>query len=295
MENKINISLFNKITIFFFLCWICHFYIYKSTIKKSLEENCNDCRNCYERNYRLLAQYKKDYSSALCLKEEMPMNGFPKKKDTINEKNISEKKKQPNKFPLEFAGGLRQALKDKSCTFETKKYSHLEKKIFKELDYTDFLKNNKTISTKVYKKIISKKYGLRIVLPVLFFLFLLIIFILECAMGSLGKTSLLYVLGLNNKYLTSLSTEEPWTLIIELMKKLGGFFKHSTPSASGASRVCQLCETAKEVSDICILGQFFRILIYFLPFIILSITLISGIIFYHKKVKKYEKIKFSKR
>ncbi|KAI4841548.1 fam-l protein [Plasmodium brasilianum] len=40
---------------------------------------------------------------------------------------------------------------------------------------------------------------------------------------------------------------------------------------------------------------FFGIFIYLLPFILFGVTLILKVVYYHKKVKKYEKIKFRKR
>ncbi|KAI4838041.1 fam-l protein [Plasmodium brasilianum] len=296
MKQKINILLFIKFTTFILLCCICHFYIHVSTLKLLLEENCNNCKKFPARNYRLLSKYKKNCdSNALCLKEELPTKGFSPPNDiSTNKKDKLEKNKKKNGCSSMIVGDYKPDVKNKTCIFETKEYSNLEKKIFKELDYTNFLKNNRTISNKVYRKLICKKYGLRIILPVLFFLFLLIIFILEVALGYVGKTSLLYVLGLNKVNLTSLSSQEPWKYIIEALKKTD-FLKHAIETGVSPQRVCELCSSAKEVSDICILGQFFRILIYFVPFIIMSITIISRIIYYHKKVKKYEKIKLRKR
>ncbi|KAI4834040.1 uncharacterized protein MKS88_000186 [Plasmodium brasilianum] len=295
MEQTIKILLFIKITTFILLCWICHFYSKVGTLMKSLDEKKNYRRNIHARTYRLLEIYGKDNnSSSLYLKEGLPINGIHKKIDTTyNEKYDSEKRKQSNVCPSRFAGGHQPGVKNKSCVFETKKYSHLEKKIFKELDYTDFLKNNKTISNKIYKKIIHKKYGLRIVLPVLIFLFLLIIFMIEVSLGFAGKGSLLYQLGLTKDYLESLTKVPPWSTILDELKKLEGFWKHGIFGSTNP--ICMLCDKANEVTNTCILGQLFRILIYFVPFVILSITVITGIIYYHKKVKKYEKIKLRKR
>ncbi|SBS95728.1 Plasmodium exported protein (Pm-fam-a like), unknown function [Plasmodium malariae] len=263
---------------------------------KSLDENKNYRRNIHARTYRLLETYGKDNnSSSLYLKEGLPINGIHKKIDTTyNEKYDSEKRKQSYVCPSKFAGGHQPGVKNKSCVFETKKYSHLEKKIFKELDYTDFLKNNKTISNKIYKKIIHKKYGLRIVLPVLIFFFLLIIFMVEVSLGFAGAGGLLYQLNMTKENLETLTKNSSWSPILEALKKLGNFFRHRKFEAVEKLK-CVICDGADTITDQCILGQFFRFLIYFVPFIILSITVISGIIYYHKKVKKYEKIKFRKR
>ncbi|SBS93933.1 Plasmodium exported protein (Pm-fam-a like), unknown function, partial [Plasmodium malariae] len=264
-------------------------------LKKSLDESCNHGKTIYTRTYRLLVKYKQEKdSSTLGLKEQIRINGNHEKEDISNNENYdSRKKKQLSILPSKIESGHKVAMRNKSCTFETKKYSNLEKKIFKELDYTDFLKNNNTISDKIYKKIVCKKYGLRVVLPLLIFLFLLIIFIVDVSFGFAGKHSLLYELGLNKDYLKSLTAKTPWSSILVVLNKMGLFLKHSITETAGTD-ICGWCEKTTEVTDYCVLGHFFRILVHFVPFIVLSITIISGIIYYHKKVKKYEKIKFRK-
>ncbi|SBS96090.1 Plasmodium exported protein (Pm-fam-a like), unknown function [Plasmodium malariae] len=233
-------------------------------------------------------------STTIYLKEENPINVIHKKNNIYNnEKDASGKKKPSNENSSENSGGHKPAVKNKTCTFETKKYSPIEKKIFKELDYTDFLKNNRTINNRVYKKIIRKKYGLRIVLPIIIVLFLLIIYIIDISLGYAQKGSLLYHLGLTKEYIKSLSSNTTWNYILEGLKKLEGFLEHATSSTSSA--ICSFCDIGKKVSEYCKLGQLFRIAIYCLPFLILSITIISGIIYYHKKVKKYDKIKLRKK
>ncbi|KAI4839226.1 hypothetical protein MKS88_001770 [Plasmodium brasilianum] len=295
MEQNIKTLLFIRITTFILLCWTYPFYTYVSTLKKSLEEGDNYYRKLHSSNYHLLKKYKHNKNSRfLCLKNEIQINGVPEKKDIFhNENDDSEKKKRSKKYASNIAGH-KSGMKNKSCIFKTKKYSHLEKKIFKELDYTNFLQNNRTISNKVYTKIICKKYGLRIVLPLLICLFLLIIFIVEVSLTYSNSGSLLHHIGLNKEYLETLAKNNgPWSPIVGVLKILGEFLQYSTSSSGTLS--CGWCQVASEVSDMCILGNFFRILIFFVPFVLLSITLISGIFYYHKKVKKYEKIKFEKR
>ncbi|SBT01219.1 hypothetical protein PMALA_080620, partial [Plasmodium malariae] len=98
-------------------------------------------------NYRLLAKYKQDkYSNALGLKEEMTNNEMKKKKDISNNmEGYTGKRKHSNGSPSEFKGNCKSYMKKNKCMFETINYSHFEKKIFKEMDFMDFLKNNKTI------------------------------------------------------------------------------------------------------------------------------------------------------
>ncbi|SBS98472.1 Plasmodium exported protein (Pm-fam-a like), unknown function [Plasmodium malariae] len=250
-------------------------------------------------NYRLLAKYKKNKDSIITgLNEKVPYNKLNEKKDIYNNEKwetgykelsstSSSKKVEVNK----------KAMKNKSCIFETKKYSSMEKKIFKELDYQNFLKNNRTISDKTYKTIISKKYGLRLAIPVLLFLSLFIVFIVDFSLGF--KTKVAWEGGLFGlwSYIKEFSIEGSWLEkpLQWLRDNTPGFWRHYGVGKNNHN-LCDLCTKAsKHLSENCILGQLFGYIIYFVPFIILGITLISWIIYFHKKVKKYEQIKFRKR
>ncbi|SBS94695.1 Plasmodium exported protein (Pm-fam-a like), unknown function [Plasmodium malariae] len=118
------------------------------------------------------------------LKEEMPNNTVKEKKDIyIYENEPKKEMKQTNRNLLSKYVENKQDMKNKSCIFETRKYSRLEKKIFNELDYEDFLKNNRTISDKLYKKIMRKKCGKRFSLPLLLLSVLLVSLILDLSWG----------------------------------------------------------------------------------------------------------------
>ncbi|SBS95828.1 Plasmodium exported protein (Pm-fam-a like), unknown function, partial [Plasmodium malariae] len=236
-------------------------------------------------------------------------NGMQNNGDFINENIYSCEKLAKNKSnlsndsPSKNSRGHKQDKKNKSCVFETKKYSHLEKNIFKELDYMDFLKENKTISNKNYRKIICKKYGLRFALPVLILLLLLTVFIVDLTLGIVKEKSLWELIGLDKAKLKELA--KPLGFILTPLSKLGGFFKHSTWGDMGKCSSCEVAAAAATgvskadkaliVSEVCILGQLFGYLVYVIPFFILGVAVISKVIYYHKKVKKYEKIKFRKR
>ncbi|SBS95702.1 Plasmodium exported protein (Pm-fam-a like), unknown function [Plasmodium malariae] len=221
----------------------------------------------------------------MSLNEEVPYNGENKKKHTYNnEKRELTRKKLLNVSSLNNCKSHKQDRKNKSFIFETKKFSFLEKKIFKELDYENFLKNNRVISDKLYKEIMFKKYRLRIALPLLLFLLLSISLVLDLFVGC----------GLINMLRQLLNThdENIWKFLGQTFgnfigKDLADFLKPLwTYTKMDGSNI------KKEVyasTGLC------GILIYFLPFIILGVTLISGIIYYHKKVKKFEKIKLRKR
>ncbi|SBS96861.1 Plasmodium exported protein (Pm-fam-a like), unknown function [Plasmodium malariae] len=276
-----------------------------STHNKSFVEYYKNHRKLYIRNYRLLAKYNEDKdSSIVCLKEEIP-DGVNNKKDIpYIEREYTIKKKASNGYSLRNARGNKKCMKNKSCIFEMNKYSHLEKKIFKELDYVDFLKKNKTISDKIYKTIIRKKCGLRFALPLLLILVLLISFILD-NVGGYGLTFGLFKLivfispavgvetlknysylklfesDLSNIFKAPISPDIA-TLYMWLTKSPLSWFRNSVVETNGIN------------ANYCVTG-FLGFLIYFVPIFILGIILISAVFYYHKKVKKYEKIKFKKR
>ncbi|SCN12003.1 fam-l protein [Plasmodium malariae] len=294
MEQKLNIKLFIKIFTFIFLCRICYFYNYVCTFNKRLDEMHKYGRNVHMRTYRLLAKCKQDKDSSIIgLKQNITNNGNNEKNDICyNEKGTSTKKEQPYESSLMNSKGHKEDLKNKSCIFETKKYSHMEKKIFKELDYVDFLKNSKTLNDKTYKKIIGKKLVFRFSLPVLLLLFFIAVVIAEFSLGFSGKDSLLLKLGLTKDLLESWANNGTISSILDTLKKLEGFWKHGTFWGSGTS--CRVCTTT-EIASECVLGRLLGHLIYFIPLFLLGITLILGVVYYHKKVKKYKKIKFRKR
>ncbi|KAI4841136.1 hypothetical protein MKS88_000371 [Plasmodium brasilianum] len=303
MEQQIKSLLFIKIFTFSLLFWICHFYIYMMAFNNLFDINYNHHRELYTRNYRSLANYKQyNHSSITCINEQLP-NGVNNKIDiTSKEKYAERKKKHSNRTLSTSARSHRKDTKSKSCIFETKKYSRLEKKIFKELDYADFLKNNRTISDKIYKKIILKKCGLRLALPLLLFLVLAISFILDKFCGY-GLTYVLYKVILLFSPVVGLVELKKISYIKDIPKLSDLYAKGGSPALVHLYDILNrpslkwFTEILAEESDkafYCVTG-FLGFLIYFVPLFILGIILISAVFYYHKKVKKYEKIKFRKR
>ncbi|SBT00011.1 Plasmodium exported protein (Pm-fam-a like), unknown function [Plasmodium malariae] len=264
----------------------------------------------YTTNYRLLAKYKQDRDlSFFCLKEDSPNVLNYKEHISSNEEGEVGKKKHINGSLSTNARRNKKSLKNKSCIFETKKCSHLEKRIFKELDYVDFLKSNRTVSDKIYKKIMLKKCGLRIALPLLLFLVLGVSFILDnfCGCGlTRGLFKLIFLLSpsvtveslKSNPFFSHIGNI---TKVFENKENISSAFAYlyaflTKPSLNPFTEA--LVKTSRgsvsKVRNYCVSG-FLGFLIYFVPIFILSIILISGLIYYHKKVKKYEKIKFMKR
>ncbi|SBT85977.1 fam-l protein [Plasmodium malariae] len=286
MEKKIKSQLFIKIPKFTLLSWICYIYIYMSTFNKYLDENYIYSRKIHGTTYRILSKYKQDkYSNALGLKEEMTNNGMTKKKDISNNmEGYTGKRKHSNGSPSEFKGNCKSYMKKNKCMFETKNYSYFEKKIFKEMDYMDFLKNNKAISKTSYRKIIRKKCVLLFVLPLLMFFLLSVLPIVDLSWGLVDGKALWDAIGFW-KILKEWGKSGWLNAVYVSLKESEWFWK---PIVSNSS----ICTTA---SESCVLGRLFRILIYGLPFLILGITFISRVVYYHRKVKKYERIKFRQR
>ncbi|SBS92581.1 Plasmodium exported protein (Pm-fam-a like), unknown function, partial [Plasmodium malariae] len=245
-----------------------------STFNKYLNENFNPYEKKDIKTYRLLGKCKQDHiSSIVGLKSVIPNNARKDKKNISNsQKEDKYKYVQLDERSLNSMGHQKHAKKNKSYIFETKDYSYLEKKIFKELDFFDFLKNNRTISDNLYKKVVRKKCQLRIFTPVILLILLLISLILDFFLNCGLKRGLFALLkfslgdGPLNKLYTFLETY------------FDSFFKIDI-----------------ENNKILRITPFFYFLIYFSSFVILGITLILGVLYYHKKVKKYEKIKYKKR
>ncbi|SBS94123.1 Plasmodium exported protein (Pm-fam-a like), unknown function, partial [Plasmodium malariae] len=243
-----------------------------------------------DKNYRLLAISKEDKCSVFVrLNEEVPNYTVSENKDVYyNDKEPKKKMKHLNTKSFMNARGNKQNMRNRKCIFETKKYSRMEKKIFKELDYMDFLKN-KTISNKIYVKTICKKYRLRFVLPLLLITVLMILYILDLFLGCGLRKALFKVLklcGITNWYsdLSMFLKNSPVSWLFRSINKVDKALEKIGPRKSKES-----------IAGYVYVHSFFDYLIYVIPLLILGVILILGLFYYHKKVKKYQKIKFKKR
>ncbi|SBT85650.1 fam-l protein [Plasmodium malariae] len=267
---------------------IFNFYNDMSKFNKIIDEILKENRKLDERTNRLLVKYKGDNEAHIVCLKDIQNNIDNKKKDVSNnEKEHKTKVKQSNGSSSRNVASNKQYKKNNSCIFETKKYSHLEKKIFNELDYIDFLNNNRTITNQMYKKIILKKFSLRVALPLLLFLLLLISLILDKSMnrglakGLFELTHLFY--GGKGWY----NALHQWLNV----SPLSGFFR-----TAKKIKYTVLIGSAKTTRETYLyVFNFFDFIIYTLPLFILGVMLILGVFYYHKKVKKYNKIKFRKR
>ncbi|KAI4834121.1 fam-l protein [Plasmodium brasilianum] len=280
-----NLFFLIRIVLLIHLNWMCHFNKDMILCNNYVVENCIAGRKYDTRIYRLLTKYHKNNNSNIVkLNGEIPNNGVSKRKDiSYNEKGVTILNVQSDGFSSKNARKQAKAMKNKLNTFETKKYSFLEKKIFKELDYMDFLKSNRTITNKVYKRITCKKYGFRLAIPLILLLLLLAVLLVDLSLGLVSKKSLLEVSGLW-KPLESLSKEtNGW---------LSKFIEFVKENITWLSKSAEWVEGTENYTYV--IGNTFGIIMYFLPFFILGVILILWIIYYHKKVKKFEKIKFRK-
>ncbi|SBT85526.1 fam-m protein [Plasmodium malariae] len=160
MEQKINSTLFFKISAFMILSWICHFYCDTRTNNKLLIEKWTPCRRLNTRCYRLLAKYKKNKdSNTLDLKEDKPFNGDRNKR----------KNKQSNRSPLNKAQYYTEIIDYDNGMFDGKHF-HFEKKLIKKKDYDDLLEKKRRICDIALKKIKFRKYRFGVFIFFLFFL-----------------------------------------------------------------------------------------------------------------------------
>ncbi|SBS96929.1 Plasmodium exported protein (Pm-fam-a like), unknown function [Plasmodium malariae] len=269
MEQKFMLFLYIKISAFILLTWICHFYNKENISKNNLNEKCKLNRKLNIINYRLLAKYKPSKDSySVKFEDELPHNRVKQNKCvTTNKKGANVKHKISRLSSLYTEEYCKNNKKNKPDISKTKKYSNFEKQIFKELDSKDYLKNIKEIEDKEYKKLSRKKRRIRIVFVVLFF-FVLIVPILDLLLENFVTGGLLG--SLNLIYLSKIDGSES---VKGLFSTLFDIDKWGNSDKIRASTV----------------------FIYCLPFLIFVVIFILGMIYYYKKVIKYENIKFKKK
>ncbi|KAI4839611.1 fam-l protein [Plasmodium brasilianum] len=296
MEKNIKLLLFINIATFIPLTWICHFSNETRTYYGSLGENYINNKKLNTKNYRLLAKCK--HNKDLCsmgLKVGIPNNDMKERKDISNNENIfAQLNRQSNRSLLRNIERHKKDKKNNSRIFETEQYSRFEKKIFKELDYANFLKNNRGISNRIYKKIIRKKYGFRLGLPIFFVLLLSILLLLDLFVGCGLIRGLFKILNIISEHLNYTGTGGVKALQV-MLRPLHEWLKKSPFSSFFECAVNGTSSTGRSIDKHYYITGFFGFLIYFIPFFIIGVTCILGVFYYHKKVKKYEKIKFKKR
>ncbi|SBT00415.1 Plasmodium exported protein (Pm-fam-a like), unknown function, partial [Plasmodium malariae] len=244
-----------------------------SSLNKYLDDKCDILRKLNPKSYRLLAKNNEDKNYFIVnFNEETPHNKVAQKKCiTNNKKGTNGKQKSSNSSSLYIEEYNRNNEKSKPGISKEKKYFNFEKKIFKELDYKDYIKNVKIIDDKEYKKISRKKRRIRIALLLLFF-FVLILPILDLSLEKLKCGGLMGLLGLLNSKNENVSG-------IRTFDVEGGLITLFNIGEFGASKAITLS----------------TILFYCLPLLIFVVIFIVYMVYYNKKVIKYENVKFTKR
>ncbi|SBS91638.1 Plasmodium exported protein (Pm-fam-a like), unknown function [Plasmodium malariae] len=229
------------------------------------------------------------------LKEGIPNNDMTERKDISNNENIfAQLKRQSNRSLSRNIKRQKKDKKNNSRIFETEQYSRFEKKVFKELDYANFLKNNRGISNRIYQKIIRKKYRFRLGLPIFFVLFLSLLLLLDLFVGCGLIRGLFKILKIISKLL-GYQDKGSVKAVQVMLRPLHEWLKESHFSSFFKCAVNAQSNADKSLDKHYYITGFFGFLIYFIPIFIIGVTCILGVFYYHKKVKKYEKIKFKKR
>ncbi|KAI4841025.1 hypothetical protein MKS88_000793 [Plasmodium brasilianum] len=178
---------------------------------------------------------------------------------------------QPSKISLYIEEYGKNVVNNKHGIPKTIKYFDFDKKIFKELDNKDYLKNIKTIGDKEYKKLTRKKLIIRIALLLLFF-FIFIVPILDLSLEKFSGVGLLGLLGpltTKNESMAGISKVTVGGLLITLFK-LGEWAESKSINTS-------------------------IILFYCVSFLIFVVKFILVMVYYYNKVIKYENRKFRKK
>ncbi|SBT86777.1 Plasmodium exported protein, unknown function [Plasmodium malariae] len=269
MEQRIKFIFFIKISVFILSYWICQFYSVMNNFNKFLDEEYYFCRKLNTRIYRLLGNYKKYiYSYIGDLELNIPYNTKKKNEKlfTIDNEKLDKEKRETLHRCLLYKEKLIKRLMKNKCTMLHKSYNHYEKKIMNGLDDKYFFKKMMLNNDKDYKKLKSRKYGLRLFLLSVFFVVVLMIPILDSSIGNL--------------------------LII-----LFTLFENGTTADLGAEKSGPAGHANSSwlsyfIENPSVQYKIQSILMYCVPILILAIILILGIFYYYKNVIKHKKIKF---
>lgn len=237
-----------------------------------MDEKYNLRRKLNARDYRVLAKYNQDINSSIAnSKGEIPNNEVKKRIYISNNKKGAKGKHEPSCRSALYNEEYDKSVdKNKFGVPKIKKYFDFEKKIFKELDYEDYIKNIKTIEYKEYKKLLCKKRRIQIAL-ILLVILVLILPILDLSLetfidgGLLGSLELLSPVestgggvasGVQGSLITLLS-QSKWGMLQKISASI--------------------------------------IFIYGVPYLIFVVIFILGMVYYYRKVIKYENIKLRKK
>ncbi|KAI4833597.1 fam-m protein [Plasmodium brasilianum] len=151
MKQKKNLFIIINVAVFLPLIWIYNSNNNLSTLSKSLNENSCLGRKLVTRIYRLLANYKQQYSNNVYLKKKFQNNGVNEKKDIhSNKMDITAKRKQSNRSLLNKAQYYTEIVDYNNGMFDGKHF-HFEKKWIRKKDYDNFIERKRKIGLPIYR------------------------------------------------------------------------------------------------------------------------------------------------
>ncbi|SCP03037.1 Plasmodium exported protein, unknown function [Plasmodium malariae] len=170
MEQKIKSLFFIKTNTFIILTWIFYLYNDMSTFSKLVGEYKIE-RIIDIKSYRLLeecSQYKDSRNKDL---KGMIHKNDENEKEVITNSNLCDKikNKKSSKSSLYKEQFNKGYIKQRMLKYRGKYLTLFERKLFKHLDYIDFIRKNPSITNKSCKKVLLKEYGLLMYLPFLLF------------------------------------------------------------------------------------------------------------------------------
>ncbi|SBT85890.1 Plasmodium exported protein, unknown function [Plasmodium malariae] len=167
MEQKIKSLFFIKTNTFIILTWIFFLYNDMSTFCKFVGEY-NIERTLDIKSYRLVAecsQYKDSRNTYL----KGMIHENDENENVITNSNICDKiiNKQSSKSSLYKKQFNKGYIRQRMLKYRGKYLTLFERKLFKHLDYIDFIRKNPSITNKSCKKVLLKEYGILMYLPFL--------------------------------------------------------------------------------------------------------------------------------
>ncbi|KAI4839070.1 hypothetical protein MKS88_002586 [Plasmodium brasilianum] len=175
MEQKIKSLFFIKTNTFIILTWIFYLYCDMSIFSKFVGEYKIE-RILDIKSYRLLAkcsQYKDSRNTDL----KGMIHENDENEEVITNSDIGDKikNKQSSKSSLYKEQFNKGYIRKRMLKYRGKYLTLFERKLFKHLDYIDFIRKNPSITNKSCKKVLFKEYVLLIYLPFLLFCYGLIL------------------------------------------------------------------------------------------------------------------------
>ncbi|KAI4841353.1 hypothetical protein MKS88_000594 [Plasmodium brasilianum] len=168
MEKNIKSHFFIKTDTFILLTWIFYFYIKLCMFSKFVGEY-NYEKKLDLINCRFLAEFNQYINSRTENVREIIHQNVQNEKKVITDnvkwdKRTNKKSSKSSLYKEEFN---KRYIRQRKSKYRGKYLTLFERKLFKYLDYIDFIRKNALISNKSCRNILLKEYALLIFLPAL--------------------------------------------------------------------------------------------------------------------------------